>query len=287
MAERIPVLLDTDPGNDIDDALAIAYLLKQPRCELLGITTVTGEVAKRAAIADVICRAAGRRHIPIHAGRSEVLLYGPGQPHAAQYEAIKDLPHRMDFPANEAVPFLRDQIRKRPGEVVLISIGPFSNLGILFALDPELPSMLRGLVSMAGAFFGHGNHEWNCVVDPIATAMVARTQRPSHVWHGLDVTTKCFQMADDVRSHYLGQPLATILPMADIWFRGADRIVYHDPLAVACAFEPSLCSYQSGTVVVDPADGKTTFLPGPGPDRVATSVDAERFFAHFFEITRG
>src|SRR5690349_10019245 len=76
----IPIILDTDIGSDIDDAVALAYLLKQPRCELLGITCVTGDVGKRCACADFVCRAAGRVDIPIHAGASSVLLTGPGQP---------------------------------------------------------------------------------------------------------------------------------------------------------------------------------------------------------------
>jgi inosine-uridine nucleoside N-ribohydrolase len=74
----ISILLDTDIGSDIDDAVALSYLLKQPRCELLGITTVTGDVAKRCACAEVICRSVGRGDVPIHAGTSNVLLTGPG-----------------------------------------------------------------------------------------------------------------------------------------------------------------------------------------------------------------
>jgi len=68
MPDRIPILLDTDPGSDIDDVLALAYLLRQPRCELVGVTTVTGDVAKRAAIVEVVCRAYGHPHVPIHLG---------------------------------------------------------------------------------------------------------------------------------------------------------------------------------------------------------------------------
>ena len=60
MNEMIPILLDTDIGSDIDDAVCLAYLLKQPKCELVGVTTVSGEAQKRAMLVDAICRAAGR-----------------------------------------------------------------------------------------------------------------------------------------------------------------------------------------------------------------------------------
>jgi len=62
------ILLDTDIGSDIDDAVCLAYLLANPDCDLLGITTVTGDTVKRASMASVLCKIAGR-NIPIHPGR--------------------------------------------------------------------------------------------------------------------------------------------------------------------------------------------------------------------------
>ena len=73
------VLLDTDIGGDIDDAICLAYLLKEPQCELLGITTVSGEVEKRAEVADAICKAAGQK-IPIVAGLDTTLQPIPVYP---------------------------------------------------------------------------------------------------------------------------------------------------------------------------------------------------------------
>ena len=63
------ILLDTDIGTDVDDAVALAYLLAQPECELLGITTVTGQAVERAKLCSVLCHAAGRPDIPIYPGR--------------------------------------------------------------------------------------------------------------------------------------------------------------------------------------------------------------------------
>ena len=75
------ILLDTDIGSDIDDAVCLAYLLAQPRCELMGITTVTGEAAERAMMADVLCKVAGRE-IPIFAGLENPLIVPARQPRA-------------------------------------------------------------------------------------------------------------------------------------------------------------------------------------------------------------
>jgi purine nucleosidase len=278
----IPILLDTDPGNDIDDALAIAYLLKQKQCELLGITTVTGDTAKRAAIAEVLCRAAGRNDIPIVAGRDKVLAYGQGQPWNSQYEPISHLPHTLDRKQDEAVDFLRQTIRSRPGEITLVTIGPFQNIALLFAIDPEIPFLVKDLVTMAGVFKMNDNREWNCLVDPVATAMVVCSPRPKHTWFSLDVTTKCTMDRDECEAKFKGPLLELVLLMATKWFDHTKLITFHDPLAVASMFNRSICNYEMGTITIDPTDGKSFFTPGEGIDEVASNVNPNAFFEEFF-----
>src|SRR5947209_1529089 len=106
----IKLLLDTDIGSDIDDAVALAYLLAQPECELLGITTVTGQALQRAQLASALCLNAGY-DIPIYPGRELPLLGQQRQPLAPQAAALGRWRHTADFPHREAVPFLRQTIR--------------------------------------------------------------------------------------------------------------------------------------------------------------------------------
>ncbi len=294
---RVPVILDTDIGSDIDDAVALAYLLRQPRCELLGVTTVTGDVARRAALCDVICRAAGRDDVPIHAGAAEVLLFGPGQPEVPQYEAIAGRPHRREFPRSTAIDFLRQTIRARPGEVTLLAIGPLTNVALLCAVDPEAVSMLKEVVLMCGVFtgghgHGPGDREWNALVDPVATAMVFRARLPRLTSVGLEVTTPCQLDAGECRRRFqaAGGPLGVVADLAEVWFKGSSRITFHDPLAAALLFEPGLCTYAHGTVTVETQSsalaGLTRFRPHETkpPHRVAVEVDAEAFFRHYFAV---
>lgn len=290
MADRIPVLLDTDPGSDIDDAVAIAYLLRQPRCEFLGITTVTGDVAKRSAIADVVCRAAGRSDVPIHSGASDVLIYGPGQPHVPQYDAIQDLPHRKDWPKNTAVDFLRETIRSRPGEITLLTVGPLTNAALLFAIDPEIPSLLKQVVTMGGFFYDAGSSEWNCRVDPIATAMFYKARPARHLSIGLDVTRKCTMTPGQVAERFVAPELEVCKKMSDVWFKGSKQLTFHDPLAAAVIFRPELCHYERGTVRIELSTdqnrgGFTHFEPGAqGPQEVAKQVNSEAFFEEYFSV---
>jgi inosine-uridine nucleoside N-ribohydrolase len=300
MNTPIPVLLDTDIGSDIDDAVCLAYLLRQQRCELLGITTVTGDTAQRAALAAAVCEAGGRTDVPIHAGCPNVLLTGPGQPLVPQYEAIRNRPHRKDFAPATAVEFLRQTIRARPGAVTLLAIGPLTNIAALFAIDPEIPGLLKGLMLMCGAFtpangLGPAAREWNAFLDPIATAMVYRARPANFVSIGLDVTLSCVLPAQICRERFTkaGGALGVVGALAEVWFKGRPEIIFHDPLAAACIFEPDLCVYRDGLVSVeyqsDKLFGLTSFdaKAAEKPHRIAAEVNPQRFLEHYFATVGG
>lgn len=133
------ILLDTNIGGDIDDAVCLAYLLREPQCALLGVTTVCGESEKRAA------------------------------------GALARWPHRP-FERGDAPGFLYRKIRENPHEIVLIGIGNMTNIAALFRDHPDAPGLLRGLFVMNG-YFGEAPlpepwYNWNAWADPLAAAAV-------------------------------------------------------------------------------------------------------------------
>jgi purine nucleosidase len=297
MAARVPVILDTDIGGDIDDAVALAYLLKEPMCDLIGVTTVTGDVEKRSRLAGFIAEAAGRKDLPIHSGLSEVLLYGPGQPEVPQYEAITKLLHKKGYPA-DAIEYLRSTIRSRPGEITLLTIGPLTNIGALFAADPEIPSLIKELVMMCGVFTanngqGPGSREWNALVDPISTALTYKARPKRFLSVGLEVTTKCVMKADEVRKKFTeaGPATQAVLKLAEIWFRRTPQITFHDPLAAVSIFDPKVLTVKRGTVTVEYTSRELAGLTGwkadkegeCGPHEIAVDVDVKRFFMKYFD----
>jgi inosine-uridine nucleoside N-ribohydrolase len=288
------VLLDTDIGSDIDDAVCLAYLLAQPECELLGITTVTGQAVRRARMASALCAVAGR-DVPIFPGADCPLLIGQKQTEVPQAAALDRWEHRADFPTGEAVEFLRSTIRSHPCEVVLLTIGPLTNAALLFAVDPEIPALLKGLVMMCGVFGGppegRGPLEWNARGDPHATAVVYRARPPVHRSVGLDVTVHCRMDADAVRRRFGHERLRPVLDFAEVWFEGGRNVItFHDPLAAATVFEPGLCAFESGAVEVELDDpdlrGRTVWSGGgaEAPHEVAFDVDPDRFFEHYFSV---
>lgn len=105
------VLLDFDIGTEIDDAIALAYLLANPECELVGITTSCGESIKRAEMASVLCRAAGKK-VPIHAGCERPLLIPQMETTAPQAAILPHYEHDTGFAPNTAIPFMQKVIRE-------------------------------------------------------------------------------------------------------------------------------------------------------------------------------
>ncbi len=303
--DKIPVLFDTDIGSDIDDAACLAYLLQEPQCELLGITTATGEPVERARLASALCAAAGRNDIPIHSGTEQPLLIPLKQKVAQQKEKLAGWPHRSDFPENTAVEFLRDMIESRPGEITLLAVGPFTNIGLLFATYPETAKKLKKLVVMGGVFTnrrpGVGPLEWNAIGDPYATAIMYNAPVPIHVSIGLDVTTQVRMEADEVNRRFRGTLLEVVRDFAEVWFRNTRVLTFHDPLAGVSVFDPDVCRYRRGVVSVELASERlqghtywdTTSIEtgsiGPTAEAglrhyVALDVDADRFFQKYFSV---
>jgi Inosine-uridine nucleoside N-ribohydrolase len=288
------LLYDTDIGSDIDDAVCLAYLLSQPECDLLGITTVSGEPEKRAMIASAICTAAGR-DVPIIPGAPAPLLIDQKQAAATQAKALGRWKHRADFPSAEAVPFMRDVIRRNPGEVTLLATGPMTNVALLFAQDPEIPSLLKQLVLMCGVFTtgtpGVDRTEWNAVCDPHAAAAVYRAPVAVHRSVGLDVTMRVRMPRERVAETFTADILKPVFDFAGVWFEHADQITFHDPLAAVSIFDESVCGFQKGTVEVELTGthsfGMTCWKPDAGGrHEVALDVDADGFFRHYFSIVK-
>jgi inosine-uridine nucleoside N-ribohydrolase len=289
------VLLDTDIGSDIDDAVCLAYLLAQSRCELLGITTVSGQPELRAQMASAQCIAAGKR-VPIFPGAEDPLLVEPRQAHAPQAMALARWEHETRFERGQAVEFLRQVIRTHPGEVTLLTIGPLTNIALLFKADPEVPSLLESLVMMGGHFLPDSaltrrglRAEWNIWCDPHAAAIVYGTAVDVHRSIGLDVTLQVTMAASAVRQRFDAPPLRPVLDFAEVWFKDRDTITFHDPLAATTLFDDRVCGFERGDVRVETFDpdafGVTRWQAGPGgAHEVATSVDVPRFFERYFEV---
>ena len=286
------ILLDTDIGTNIDDALCLAYLLVHPECELLGITTVTGQAEARAAMARWLC-AKGGTSVPVFPGMERSLSGTSMQNEAPQASLLAgageiDLSH---VPGNNqpfsAIDFLRSTIRAYPGEVTLITIGPLTNAAFLFLLDPEIPSLLRGMVSMAGVFSDKAKSirrsETNIILDLPGAYTVFRNAPGNLKVVSLDVTLNLTQPGPEMAPFYSLPMLRDMTLLLDTWFLSRREVVFHDPLAAAILFDNSICEFERRMVAFGPPDPE----PRNIPVNIAVSVDKGRFFKEFYRPFKG
>jgi inosine-uridine nucleoside N-ribohydrolase len=261
------VIIDTDPG--VDDALALLLAMRSPELKIEGITAVAGNVPLTLTLPNALrmVAIAGRDDIPVAAGASSPLLrrlvtatYVHGENGLGG--AVFPEPKRKPV-AEPAAEFIRQIVRKYPGEVALLTIGPLTNIAAALSLDAELARVVRVLVMMGGSLSG-GNitpaAEFNIYVDPEAARIVFQSGIPITMV-GLDVTRKTSLTDEHVRvleaaQNPVSQAAATIA--RNTLNRNRERGFLagpnmHDSLAVAGFIDPSILQFQDYYVDVETA----------------------------------
>jgi inosine-uridine nucleoside N-ribohydrolase len=261
------VILDTDIGDDIDDAFALGLLLRSPELRLLGVETAFGDTELRARLVDRYLAALGRRDIPVLSGPP-----GPQTNHFTQAAYARQQPARKHA---SAVDFLLSQIRLHPGQITLIAIGPLFNIQAAIERDPATFKKLKRVVIMGGSVYrGYDNNktgdthrppspEWNIVCDPAGAKALFNSGVPVFVMP-LDSTQVHFDHAalGAVLSH--GSPLTDQITLLYHQWTGANESrspTLFDPVAVTYAIRPDLCPTKPMRLEVDDA-GNTKPVDG-------------------------
>jgi inosine-uridine nucleoside N-ribohydrolase len=297
MVEQIPLILDVDTG--VDDALAIGFAVNQLSADLLILSTLAGNTSVTNATENSrrVLGLLGKSQIPVHQGASRPLC----RPHRnADYYHGQNGLGEAELPAVDA-PLGPDRgpaailrlAKSRPGEIVLVCLGPLTNLAIALNVLPELPSLLRRLVVMGGSFFNRGNvtphAEFNIWADPEAAQQVFETRFPEAIAVGLDVTHQtniapAHWHAANERTDSLGRLLSAVCHQS-FAIRNQTAFHLHDPLATAVAIDPSHVTLERGQIEVvlsGEEEGKTSWAPSArGSWSLATAVGAERFVNQF------
>jgi inosine-uridine nucleoside N-ribohydrolase len=298
------ILIDTDPG--IDDAMAIHLAFAHPGLEVLGLTSIFGNVSVDKATRNALrlVEMAGA-DCPVAAGAAAPLVRPAAPPGyhvhgdegfgVAPAEPPRGRPHTLS-----AAEFIVEMVRKHPRELTLVPIGPLTNIARALRADPSIAERVRGVVLMGGAIERRGNvTEWaeaNIWHDPHAAAEVLAADWPVTLV-GLDVTerTRCGPM-DFARiadhSPAIGGFLNEAVQFYFAWHRKkgvTDGCFLHDPSAVLAVAEPALFETRGVPVrVVAEGEqiGRTLADPEAGtpPVRVCTSVDAESLHERFLSV---
>lgn len=290
------ILLDTDIGCDIDDAVCLAYLLSKDDCELMGITTVNGDTGARAQLASVLVKASGKK-VPIFPGKKDTMLIDRTRKPVPQAAALPLMEHDVEFAESGYLEFMRKTIMDNPGEVTLLAIGPMTNVGLLLSAYPEAAENLKRLVLMGGNFTNpltaQGYMESNTMCDPHASALVYRADVKQHVSIGNDVTSALGMSKETVYDVFKQNAmLRAALPMIDVYFSsGIQTMYFHDLCAAMYIFRPEIATLSGGKVEVelnaDALKGMTVLKHAayyqPPYHKAAVSVDGSVFYDEFYK----
>ena len=261
------VIIDTDPG--VDDAFALLLAMRSPELKIEGITAVAGNVPLELTLPNALrmVEIAGRTDFPVAAGAKSPLtrrLVTAAYAHGENGLGGAVFPEPKIKPVAEpAAEFIRQIVRKYPGEVTLITVGPLTNVATALNMDTALASLIPKLVMMGGSLSG-GNitpaAEFNIYVDPEAARIVFQSGIPI-VMVGLDVTRKTSLTEDHVRTleasrDPAAQAAAKIGRNAIKQNHERGFLVgpnMHDSLAVAAFIDPSILKFKEYYVDVETA----------------------------------
>jgi purine nucleosidase len=289
------IILDCDPG--IDDALAIAFAHGHPGIELLGITTVAGnvELAQTTANALAVCEFIGAAGTPVTAGCAVPLLrpaLDARHVHGDTGLGGAVLPQPAAGPAaGHAIDYIIDTMRAAPGEITLVATGPLTNIALAVRREPRLAGWARHFVIMGGSA-GRGNTtpaaEYNMWADPDAASVVMRAGW-TVVMLGLDVTLRTGATAAVLQRMAGLGPLGTrlLLPALEQYrpAREPSGPPVHDVCAVAWVAQPELFGLIPARVQVETVGQLTSGMtvtdfgaPGGQNARVAMDIDVDGFW---------
>jgi inosine-uridine nucleoside N-ribohydrolase len=276
------VIVDTDIGDDIDDAFALALALRSPELKILGVTTTFGDTEMRARLLDRYLAAVGRSDIPVAAG-----------PASKTDNVMTQKAFALQAPAKthaDGAAFLLDQIRKHPGEITLIAIGPLFTVQAAIERDPATFRKLKRVVMMGGSiergYDGKNGErrppdaEWNINRNPAGAQALLAAGVPIFMMP-LDATQIHLEGAQREAIFAHGSPLTDQLTLLyHQWTADPEGHLstptLFDPVAVTYTFRPDLCPAKPMRVEVDDK-GFTRPVAGTPNVQVCMQSDEQGF----------
>ena len=282
---KTKIIVDTDIGDDIDDAFALALALRSPEIEILGITTAWGDTALRARLTQRFLKENGVPEIPIAVGIPTKSDANFSQARWAQDGA----PFEKGI---DAVDFLLDQARKHPSEITLVAIGPLTNVGAAIDRDSAAFKKFKRVVLMGGSIkrgYGdlgyapdHGPQpEYNIYSDVAAAQKLFASGVPIFMMP-LDSTQLLLDENKRTLLFATGSPLTNALGALYFQWVRANRTptaTLFDVMAMAYVVDPNLCPVTEFHITIDK---KGMTIPSDGPPNASACLDSdsEKFF-HF------
>ena len=309
--EKKKILIDTDIGDDIDDALALTLALKCDKIDVVGVTTTYMDTKFRAKLVKKFLTAFSKSNVPCYAG------YGKTEDgfnsHPLNVKEVYDGLYE-DFSVNEnpedAIDFIIDSCYKYGKDLTVVAIGPFTNIAKVIKKDVSALKQIKEVVIMGGAYFKQ-YADWNVFCDPIS-AKVMFDELPNIYAVGADVTHKLVvpqNLTDQLINYYGADEGVKLLSKhADLWQKagekawgGKPKLVLHDPLAIYSVIDKSFVTTEKAPVYVVTAGAmkgftfnanaysKSALNPfyqtnSVNEVTVAKTVDSKAFIDKYFDV---
>jgi len=277
---KTKIIIDTDIGDDLDDAFALGLALNSPEVDIVGITTAWGDTKLRARLVDRLLAQTGRASIPVAEG-----IHTETKFRLTQARWAEAGPPAKPHPAG--VDFLLEKIRQYPGEITLVGIGPLTNVGAAIERDPATFRKLKRVVIMGGSIRKHYDDlgytpdrgpepEYNIYCDVAASQKLFTSGVPLYVMP-LDSTQL---KLDETKRALLFRQSTSLTDALTLLYHqwGQQTPTLFDAMAVAYVIEPKLCPTQPLHIVVD---GKGTTLAdtsAPANANACLASDSDDFF---------
>jgi len=285
---RRKVIIDTDIGDDVDDAFALALAVKSPELQVLGVMTTFGDTETRAKITDRFLAEVGRAEIPVLAGKAKATKNPMSQRKYAENHFVKSA-------HGDAVEFLLEQIRKYPGEITLIAIGPLMNVGAAIDKNAGTFRKLKRVVLMGGSVRrGYGDlgytaavapmPEWNILNDVASAQKLFTSGVPLYVMP-LDSTQ--LKLDEVKRAFLFSQGTAVTDQLAVLYHLwGQETPTLFDPMTLVFVLRPGLCPVTGLHIRVDDK-GITREEPGAVNAQVCLDSNGEDFLKFYLKRVAG
>jgi purine nucleosidase len=283
------IIIDTDIGDDVDDAFALALAVRSPELQVLGVMTTFGDTEARAKIADRFLGEVGRAEIPVLAGKATATKNPMSQRKYGESGHFAKASH------GDAVEFLLEQVRKYPGQITLIAIGPLMNVGAAIDKDAATFRKLKRVVLMGGSVRrGYGDlgytapvapmPEWNILNDIASAQKLFSVGVPLFVMP-LDSTQ--LKMDEVKRAFLFSQGTAATDQLAVLYHLwGQETPTLFDPMTIVFALRPELCPVTGMHIRVD-EKGFTREEPGAVNAEVCLDSNTEDFFRFYLKRVAG
>lgn len=276
------VIIDTDIGDDVDDAFAVDLMLISPEVQVIGVSSAWGDTALRARMLDRMLCETGRADIPVHAG---VVTKSTTKFSQAPWAKAG-----IEHPHTDAITFLLEQINKYPGEITLLALGPLTNIGAAIDRDPGTFRKLKRVVLMGGAIYrGYGDFqytqprppgaEYNIAMDPGAAQKLFRSGVPIYMMP-LDSTQIKFDETKRSLLAGISTPMTdTLQILVAEWSHATNQVTptLFDVVAAAYAVDPAACPATPLHIDVDDK-GFTRPTTGPPNANVCLEPKEEAFY---------